>query len=101
MAGKIHRFDCYDLRKHTGSGIKTFIDIGANVGTTSIMARILFPKARIIAIESAKTTFEKLKFFSNWFIECFQFALGDGKPVRFHDRGHLSLNRFYTEDEKD
>ena len=99
MAGRIHRFDSYDLRKHMGSGIKTFIDIGANVGTTSIMARVLFPKAKIIAIEPADATFEKLTFFSSWFIECFQFALGDGKPVCFHDRAHLGLNRFYTEDE--
>ena len=64
------------------------------------MARVLFPKAKIIAIEPARATFEKLKFFSTWFIDCFQFALGDGKPVCIHDRGHLGLNRFYTEAER-
>jgi len=51
MAGKIHYYDTYDLRKFLKISpycIDGLIDIGANVGSVSIMGRLLFPAARII-----------------------------------------------------
>ena len=100
MAGKIHRYDCYDLRKFKPNDIMTFVDVGANKGTTSIMARILFPKARIVAFEPAPDTFEELSFFKNWFIECYQLALGDGSKLSYDKYKHSGLSRFYNEEEK-
>jgi len=100
MAGKIHKYDCYDLRKFGPDKIMTFVDIGANVGTTSIMARILFPRARILAFEPAPETFEKLSFFKSWFIECHQLALGDGTKLSYDKSGHSGLSKFYSEQEK-
>jgi len=101
MAGKIHRYDCYDLRKFKSDYIRTFVDIGANVGSTAIMARILFPKARVVAFEPAPETFEKLSFFTTWQIECYQLALGDGTKLSYHKNDKNSgLSRFYNESEK-
>ena len=36
----------YDLRKFSPNEILYFVDIGSNVGTTSIMAKILNPFAK-------------------------------------------------------
>lgn len=104
MAGKIHRYDCYGLRKFDYRKIKLFIDIGANVGTTTIMARMLFPYARVIAIEPCIEAFEKLeKNMRQWKfdVECYNIALGDGKPMAIykHER-HLGFTRFISQDEK-
>jgi FkbM family methyltransferase len=100
MPGKIHRFDTYDLRKWQPHDVKTFVDIGANVGTVSIMARILFPEARIIAFEPCREVFEKLLFFRPWGVEVFNYALGDGKPLAFQRHStHSGMHKFWSKDE--
>ena len=105
MAGKILRYDCYDLRKFKVGDIHTFLDIGANIGTTSLMAQILNPTARVIALEPVKETFEvlrrNLEHVSHPKIECYNIALGDGKPMCFHRRKYNGMHRFYSEKEKE
>ncbi len=106
MAGKIWRYDCYDLRKFKPMDINCFIDIGANIGSTTIMARILFPLARIIAIEPAKKTFGYLKneilFWRGSRIEFYNMVLGNGEEMFFYERGgeRGGMNKFYLEGEK-
>lgn len=83
MPGKIHTYDTYDLRKYCGNReVTTFVDFGAAIGTTSILARMLLPFARIIAIEPRRTAFQRLRRIANWGIECHRFALGDGEPLK-------------------
>lgn len=102
MAGKIHRFDIYDLRKYKPYDIDAFVDIGANKGTTSMMARILFPEARIIAIEPCREIFDEMK--SNLKlakgVECFNIAFGVNSKMYFvPSRRHSGLNRFVVKDD--
>ena len=61
MAGKIWRYDCYDIRKFDPGDIDTFLDIGANCGRTSLQAKVLNPTARVISIEPCINTFEILQ----------------------------------------
>jgi FkbM family methyltransferase len=100
MAGKIWYYDAYDLRKFRPGDIDYFIDIGANVGTTTLMAKLLNPTARVIAIEPCKETFEilvvNMKQWMNTGIECYNLALGDGKPMCFQRRRRAGLHRFFA-----
>lgn len=104
MAGKNWYYDCYDLRKFNVGEIDTFIDIGANNGSVSMMMKILQPRARLIAIEACKETFEilqrKLLCWSKINIEAYNFAYGDGKPMCIQRRSHDGMNRFFCEEEK-
>jgi len=99
MGGKIHKYDTYDLRKWGPYDVATFVDIGANCGTVSIMARILFPDARIIAIEPCRETFSHLQFYMNWGVECYNFAMGDGTELSFQKGSHSGLNQFSSSEE--
>ena len=107
MAGKIWRYDCYDLRKFKPMDINCFIDIGANIGSTSLMVKILNPIARIIALEPCKKTFEYLESsFKNWRrigVEKYNIAIGDGNKMYFYERGGEcgGMNKFYSEEEKE
>jgi len=62
-----------------GGDVKTIFDLGANIGDTAIFYSILFPQARIYAIEPNPHIFQKLlkntKQFPN--IKCFYCAIGD------------------------
>jgi len=106
MAGKIWRYDCYDLRKFDPLDISYFVDIGANVGSTSLQAKVLNPKARVISLEPTKKTFNILNInmeqWKNTGVECYNIALGDGTEMCFHDRGGEcgGNNRFYSAEEK-
>ncbi len=106
MAGKIWKYDCYDLRKFKPMDINCFIDIGANIGSTTFMAKILNPVSRIIALEPAKETFKYLQNGLNHWrgskIESYNIALGDGEKMYFHERGGEcgGMNKFYSEKEK-
>jgi FkbM family methyltransferase len=70
------------------------------------MAKVLYPTARIIAIEPILKTFEILK--TNMFqwrkcgIECYNIALGNGSPMSIHERGGQAggMNRCYSDKEK-
>jgi len=98
--GKLFKYDCYDLRKFKINDIKTFIDIGANIGSVSTMARVLFPFARVIAIEPAKDTFELLKAAVQYLsVECYNEALGPNVPLWFSKQRHKGLSKFLSDDE--
>ncbi len=105
MSGKIWLYDCYDLRKFKPTDINYFIDIGANIGTTTIQAKVLNPIAKIIALEPTKNTFKCLEstlfYWKNTGIESHNIALGDGKKMYFHEKGgeRGGNNRFYYETE--
>jgi len=105
MAGKIHRYDCYDLRKYHPEDIKTFVDIGANVGTTTIMARLLMPASKVVAFEPCRETYNALTKNLEWllrkdFLECHNIALGDGSDLCFQGDGTSGLNKFLTLEER-
>lgn len=102
MAGKIHRYDCYDLRKFDPEDIGLFLDIGANVGTTAIMARILNPRARIIALEPCKETFDILhRNMFYWQTECYNVAYGSGTPMCFVPQRSTGTHRFVTDSDEE
>lgn len=101
MAGKIHRYDCYDLRKFGPEDIGVFLDIGAQIGSTTIQARILNAAARVIALEPCRETFEILETnMKYWNTECYNVALGPGNPMCFIQKGSSGLNRFVDENDK-
>lgn len=56
-------------------------DIGANVGVFAITASVLFPEARVIAVEPHPVNFGVLKQATEFFptITCLRYALGAGK----------------------
>jgi len=101
----IWEYDYYDLRKFAPYEIDYFLDIGANVGTVTLLAKALNPKAKVIGIEPAKDTFEILKNnikpWENTGIELYNIALGDGNPMNFHRKGKAGCegNRFYNKKE--
>jgi len=103
MAGKIHYYDTYDLRKFLKISpycIDGLIDIGANVGSVSILGRMLFPDARVVGLEPCKETYNILeRNMRYWRIETYNVAIGDGKPMCFIRRGGSGYHRFIREDE--
>jgi len=101
MAGKIFKYDCYDLRKFKTTDIDTVLDIGAGIGTVSLMSRVLFPFAKIIAIEPFKETFDVLEqHVKMWGIEHHNIALGPGSDMCSVRGRFKGLHRFVSEDEK-
>lgn len=61
---------------------KTIVDIGGNLGMFAVLARELFPEARIISVEACEDTYEILKrntAASN--VEAYNFAMGDGSRL--------------------
>lgn len=55
--------DCYNLRAMKQKGFEpgVIVDVGAHIGTFSVLAHSLWPDARIIAIEPNKETFACLQ----------------------------------------
>jgi FkbM family methyltransferase len=53
--------DCYHLRDLTDDPPKIIIDLGANIGVTSVYARSLFPRSKIFSFEPDMTCFPYLK----------------------------------------
>lgn len=105
MAGKIFEHDCYSLMKFNylnwGGKIDTFLDIGANKGSVSLMAKIIMPTARIIALEPNPDIFNQTKkLLSPWGIECYPYALGDGNQMCYIPKKHSGLGRFCTKEEE-
>lgn len=100
MGSRIWKWDTYDLRKYPNWGIADVLDVGANIGRMSMMCRILFPLARIFAIEPCMEAFDMLKDISGvWGIQCINMALGNGKEMRFYGSGRSGHNRFFTKAE--
>ena len=74
--------DVYMFRKYTGfDNFGYVLDIGANLGLTSITAQVLNPGAKIFTFEPAPRTFnyltDNLEGFDN--ISLFQIGLGNGE----------------------
>ena len=96
----IWRYDTYALRKFSPRSIDYFLDIGGCQGTTSVLFKSIDPFARVIALEPCREDFELMNVAAGtWDVECYNLALGNGKPMCFEYRksgGH----RLYTEEEK-
>lgn len=100
MGGNIIKYDGYDLRKYGPGDVDLFIDIGANIGTVSVMARILFPFARIHAFEPCENNYRKLvENTKYWGIRCHSAALGPGTPMCKIPHGQSGMHRFVDNDE--
>ncbi len=86
---EVVRKDCYELRALLETPPKMFVDIGANYGFFSVYARMLFPHARIVAVEPFAETFRGLQTNTEHLdIRCHQLALGDGQPIVHVNRLH-------------
>jgi len=108
MGGHIWYYDIYDIRKFGIDDVHTFLDIGCHVGSVVMMAKILLPKTRIIAVEPCKEIFdflgEQRTFWGRNIFEPYNLALGDGTPMwiqKYYKKGGLKgdLTKFYTEEE--
>lgn len=100
MGGRMWKWDTYDLRKHVAWGIGAVLDIGANVGSFSLMSRILFPIARIYAIEPCRESYDYLaNHVGLWSVRCHNFALGNGENLHFHGTEKSGFNKFFTTQE--
>lgn len=53
--------DAYGLRGLTGLDLRTIVDVGAHVGAFSLLAKRLFPAARLIAVEPNPRSAELLR----------------------------------------
>lgn len=84
----IIKYDIYKIRDLPKDDFEYVFDIGANVGFFSLQARILFPQAKIVAVEADKTIFNTLvgnaKFLN---IDTENIAIGNGKKLLFVTRG--------------
>jgi len=97
---EVWRGDIYSLRKYSPGDIDCFLDIGACLGSASVLFKAIDPFARVIAIEPCKMDYEYLRtLVTLWKIECYNMALGDGTPLCF-DYRERGRHRFYTKDEK-
>ena len=95
MSGKIFKYDPYMLRQFQDKDVDLFIDIGANKGTTSVMARVLFPFAKIMAFEPHNETFDILCTQAKpWGIHCYREAIGNGDEVWFKPGKFSGVHRF-------
>lgn len=78
--------DEYRLRAYNRLPIRNIIDIGANVGMFSVMARFMFPRARIFAFEPGEEAFHYLEQNTeNLQVVKVNAALSDGRPLYFKD----------------
>jgi len=104
MAGRIFYFDTYDLKKFLKISpycIDGVLDIGANIGTVSIMSRVLLSSSRILAFEPCIENFDTLeRNLRHWGVECYNLALGDGNPMCFLKGSHSGIHRFVRQDEE-
>ena len=85
--------------------IRSILDVGANVGQFALLAREVFPDARIFSFEPLPECFGSLESSlppSNF--QAFNFALGDSETsLEFHRAHHspsssfLSMNEFHKE----
>lgn len=82
--------DCYAVRA-VDSRVTTVLDIGAAEGAFSVLARCLYPRARIVAVEAdrgrAQTLVQRL---SPLGIDVLIAAVADGRRCRLVPRGDCS-----------
>ena len=99
-SGNIWIYDQYDLRKFAPDKIDYFLDIGACVGTASVLFKSICPRARVIAIEPCVENYELMKVAAGtWDVQCHNMALGNGEKLCFGRRSREG-HRFYTSTEK-
>ncbi len=92
--------DQYDLRKFAPDKIDYFLDIGACVGTASVLFKSVCPNAKVIAVEPCLENYEVLKVAAGtWDVRCHHLALGNGEKLCFGRRSPQG-HRFYTTEEK-
>lgn len=91
----------YGLKQIPQNSVPNMIDIGANVGLISIMARLLHPKMDIIAIEPHQKTFQELvDNVDHLKIKTFNCALGNGDKFYLTKQRKMDLcNKFSTKDD--
>jgi len=91
----------YFLKKIPHNSIPNMIDIGANIGMISLMAKILHPEMRIFAFEPHPRTFEELN--SNvdgMKISTFNLALGNGETFYLAKQRKMDLcNKFSVKED--
>jgi len=96
MAHRIWQHDSYALRKYGPKTIDYFLDIGACVGTTSLLFKTIDPFAKIRAIEPCFEDYQILHpLGKTWGFKTYNFALGDGEPMCF-GRKNQGTHKFYT-----
>ena len=63
VAQEVLRRDCYGMTilAHRGFSPRVVLDIGANIGAFACLAKHLWPKSRVIAVEPATATHELLQ----------------------------------------
>lgn len=89
---QIIRRDCYGLRR-TPHPPGIVLDIGGNMGMFSLMARVLYPEARIVCLEPHPETFDRLEWNLRFFdIELHRLALSDAPTVGFRKGGDSGSN---------
>lgn len=82
--------DCYQLRR-VSQPITHVLDVGARDGTFSVLARCLFPDARVLAVDADQAAAERLSStVGRWGIDVLHAAVADGGIYRFVDRGPCS-----------
>jgi len=91
--------ECYGLKMISQDSIPNMIDIGANVGMLSIMARLLHPHMNIFAFEPHEETFKDLKEnVDNLRIKTYRYAFGNGDVFYLTKERKMDLcNSFSTE----
>lgn len=83
FAKEIFFEDVYKLRHLYNREIKTILDIGANCGFFSVYARVLFPNAKVVAVEPDAKAFSLLEKNTHYLnIDRFNVGLGDGTPIK-------------------
>jgi FkbM family methyltransferase len=80
-------FEAEDLsRRLEFSGMRTVLDIGANVGQFSFALKRLYPHLEVASFEPNRLIFPILeknaKLFSDW--RCFPFGIGDGSRTKLY-----------------
>lgn len=89
LLGHIFKQDVYRVRGLPPDRYDYIFDIGANVGFFCIQARVLFPRAHIIAIEPDPEAFPFLRDNVDMLrVELENVGVGDGKPAFFGKRAH-------------
>ena len=78
------RIDAGKYRWLQEKGIKTIIDIGANVGQFAEMIRPIIPSAMIYSFEPLESCFSELKLKEKTLspFQCFQYGLGDKNEIK-------------------
>lgn len=95
--------DQYYLKRLPQNSVRNFIDLGANVGLISILAKLLHPKMRITAIEPHKEIFKGLveNVKNLGYIKCINLALGNGQRMYLEkERKSNVCNTFKVEKSK-